>query len=125
MVAACCQELGVEAVRCTRFMKGGEGAPTLAAVGKLQGEALLAGMKARSIGPAAMSGRIAAIESSHAVAGALDLARERPGSTILVNLSGRGDKDMGTAIEWFGLGQASRDGTPEPATEEQIAEGAK
>jgi tryptophan synthase beta chain len=70
-------------------------------------------------------GIIAAIESSHAVAGALDLAREKPGSTILVNLSGRGDKDMGTAIEWFGLGQARRDGTPEPATEEQIAKGAK
>jgi tryptophan synthase beta chain len=42
-----------------------------------------------------------------------------------VNLSGRGDKDMGTAIEWFGLGQARRDGTPEPASEEQIAKGAK
>jgi tryptophan synthase beta chain len=70
-------------------------------------------------------GIIAAIESAHAVAGALELAKERPGSTILVNLSGRGDKDMGTAIEWFGLGQASPDGTPEPATEEQIAEGAR
>jgi tryptophan synthase beta chain len=70
-------------------------------------------------------GIIAAIESAHAVAGALDLARERPGSTILVNLSGRGDKDMGTAIEWFGLGQARRDGTPEPASDHQIAEGAK
>jgi tryptophan synthase beta chain len=70
-------------------------------------------------------GIIPAIESAHAVAGALELAKERPGSTILVNLSGRGDKDMGTAIEWFGLGQASPDGTPEPATEEQIAEGAR
>jgi tryptophan synthase beta chain len=70
-------------------------------------------------------GIIAAIESSHAVAGAMELAQERPGSTILVNLSGRGDKDMGTAIEWFGLGQAADDGTPQPATEEQIAEGAK
>jgi tryptophan synthase beta chain len=70
-------------------------------------------------------GIIPAIESAHAVAGALELAKERPGSTILVNLSGRGDKDMGTAIEWFGLGQATPDGTPEPATEEQIAEGAK
>jgi tryptophan synthase beta chain len=70
-------------------------------------------------------GIIPAIESAHAVAGAMELARERPGSTILVNLSGRGDKDMGTAIEWFGLGQASSDGTPETATEEQIAEGAK
>jgi tryptophan synthase beta chain len=24
---------------------------------------------------------------------------------MLINLSGRGDKDMGTAIEWFGLGR--------------------
>ncbi|HZW43217.1 MAG TPA: tryptophan synthase subunit beta [Dermatophilaceae bacterium] len=70
-------------------------------------------------------GIIPAIESAHAVAGALELARERPGSTILVNLSGRGDKDMGTAIEWFGLGQTSSDGTPQLASEQQIAEGAK
>ncbi len=70
-------------------------------------------------------GIIPAIESAHAVAGAMELAKERPGSTILVNLSGRGDKDMGTAIEWFGLGQANADGTPEPASEAQIAEGAK
>ncbi|GAB3258823.1 tryptophan synthase subunit beta [Alteromonas gracilis] len=51
-------------------------------------------------------GIIPAIETAHAVAGALRLAKERPGSTILINLSGRGDKDMGTAIEWFGLGKA-------------------
>ncbi len=70
-------------------------------------------------------GIIPAIESAHAIAGALELARERPGQTILVNLSGRGDKDMGTAIEWFGLGQAAQDGTPAPASEHQIAEGAK
>jgi len=70
-------------------------------------------------------GIIAAIESAHAVAGAIDLARERPGQTILVNLSGRGDKDMGTAIDWFGLGQAESDGTPEQASDEQIAEGAR
>ena len=37
------------------------------------------------------------------------LAKEQPGSTILVNLSGRGDKDMGTAIEWFGLGATRPD----------------
>jgi tryptophan synthase beta chain len=49
-------------------------------------------------------GIICAIESAHAVAGSLKLAAENPGATILVNLSGRGDKDMGTAIEWFGLG---------------------
>ncbi len=48
-------------------------------------------------------GIICAIESAHAVAGALRLAEEAPGSTILVNLSGRGDKDMGTTTDWFGL----------------------
>jgi tryptophan synthase beta chain len=58
---------------------------------------------------ARVEGIIPAIESAHAVAGALELAAEQPGSTILVNLSGRGDKDMGTAIEWFGLGAASPD----------------
>ena len=50
-------------------------------------------------------GIIPAIESAHAVAGALRLAEEMPGATIVVNLSGRGDKDMGTAMEWFGLGE--------------------
>jgi tryptophan synthase beta chain len=60
-------------------------------------------------------GIICAIESGHAVAGALEVAKELPGSTILVNLSGRGDKDMGTAIEWFGLGSATADeATGEP-----------
>jgi tryptophan synthase beta chain len=49
-------------------------------------------------------GIIPAIESAHALAGAARLARERPGQTILVNLSGRGDKDMGTALEYFRLG---------------------
>ena len=49
-------------------------------------------------------GIIPAIESAHAVAGALRVAPELPeGATILINLSGRGDKDMGTAMEWFGL----------------------
>jgi tryptophan synthase beta chain len=50
-------------------------------------------------------GIIPAIESAHALAGALDLARERQGETILVNLSGRGDKDMETALEYFKLGE--------------------
>ncbi|MER6583945.1 tryptophan synthase subunit beta, partial [Nonomuraea sp. NPDC001023] len=49
-------------------------------------------------------GIIPAIESSHALAGALKLGRELgPDSTILVNLSGRGDKDMGTAMKYFNL----------------------
>ena len=60
-------------------------------------------------------GIIPAIESAHAVAGALEVAKEMPGATILVNLSGRGDKDMGTAIEWFGLGKAGVD-RPDEAT---------
>jgi tryptophan synthase beta chain len=50
-------------------------------------------------------GIIPAIESAHALAGALRIAQERQGQTILVNLSGRGDKDMGTALEYFHLGQ--------------------
>jgi len=49
-------------------------------------------------------GIIPAIESAHALAGALELAKELgPDSTILVNLSGRGDKDVHTAAAWFGL----------------------
>ncbi|WP_328611952.1 tryptophan synthase subunit beta [Amycolatopsis sp. NBC_00345] len=49
-------------------------------------------------------GIIPAIESAHALAGALVLGRELgPDGLILVNLSGRGDKDMDTAAEWFGL----------------------
>ncbi len=49
-------------------------------------------------------GIIPAIESAHALAGSLRLARELgPDATILVNLSGRGDKDMHTAAEWFDL----------------------
>ena len=49
-------------------------------------------------------GIIPAIESAHAVAGALKLAAELgPGKVIVVNLSGRGDKDVETAAKWFGL----------------------
>ncbi len=57
-------------------------------------------------------GIIPAVESAHAVAGALRLADEMgPDDVILVNLSGRGDKDMGTAIDWFGLsGDDDEDG---------------
>jgi len=49
-------------------------------------------------------GIIPAIESAHALAGALDIGRELgPDGLILVNLSGRGDKDVDTASKWFGL----------------------
>jgi len=47
-------------------------------------------------------GIIPALESSHAVALAKDLADDH--DTILVNLSGRGDKDMEQAAELFDLG---------------------
>ncbi len=47
-------------------------------------------------------GIICAIESAHALAGALRLAKTlEPGSRVLVNLSGRGDKDMGNVVEYF------------------------
>lgn len=63
-------------------------------------------------------GIIPAIESAHAVAGAIEVARELaaekgPDATMLINLSGRGDKDMGTATEWFKLGEPD-DETGEP-----------
>lgn len=49
-------------------------------------------------------GIIPAIESAHAVAGALEVGRELgPDSVVLVNLSGRGDKDVATAANWFGI----------------------
>ena len=49
-------------------------------------------------------GIIPAIESAHAIAGSLRLGRELgPESVILVNLSGRGDKDVDTARKWFKL----------------------
>src|SRR4051794_19478848 len=49
-------------------------------------------------------GIIPAIESAHAVAGALPLAKDiGRGGIVIVNLSGRGDKDVATAAKWFGL----------------------
>ena len=49
-------------------------------------------------------GIIPAIESAHALAGVIELGKELgPDATILVNLSGRGDKDMDTAAKYFGL----------------------
>ena len=49
-------------------------------------------------------GIIPAIESAHALAGAMRLGRDLgPDAVIVVNLSGRGDKDVATAARWFGL----------------------
>ena len=66
-----------------------------------------------------------AIESAHALAGALRLARrwadeglvgpdapEGEERIIIVNLSGRGDKDVATAAAWFGLGTATEEKDP-------------
>ncbi|MBK6874433.1 MAG: tryptophan synthase subunit beta [Kineosporiaceae bacterium] len=49
-------------------------------------------------------GIIPAIESAHALAGAITAGRELgPDGVVLVNLSGRGDKDVETAARYFGL----------------------
>jgi tryptophan synthase beta chain len=48
-------------------------------------------------------GIMPAIESAHALAGALELGPELgPDAVLLVNLSGRGDKDVDIAARWFG-----------------------
>ncbi|MFW7415023.1 tryptophan synthase subunit beta [Demequina sp. SO4-18] len=47
-------------------------------------------------------GIMPAIESAHALAGAMRLGQELgPDATLLVNLSGRGDKDVEQAARWF------------------------
>ena len=51
-----------------------------------------------------LEGIIPAIESAHAVAGTVDLAAELgPDAIVVINMSGRGDKDVETAARWFGL----------------------
>ena len=50
-----------------------------------------------------MEGIIPAIESSHAVAYAMKLAEQMGRGSILINLSGRGDKDMDYIIEKYGI----------------------
>jgi tryptophan synthase beta chain len=66
-------------------------------------------------------GILPAIESAHGMAGALRLGRTLPPRPdgqpplILVNLSGRGDKDVDTAIQWFAIdtrGTGSESGDP-------------
>ena len=52
-----------------------------------------------------MEGIIPALESSHAVAWAMKHGKANPGSTILINLSGRGDKDIDYVAENFGTGE--------------------
>lgn len=50
-----------------------------------------------------MQGIIPAIESSHAVAFAIRMAKEMKQGSILINLSGRGDKDMDYVLENYGI----------------------
>ena len=50
-----------------------------------------------------LEGIIPALESSHAVAYALKLAQQNPNDKILVNLSGRGDKDIEFVLENYSL----------------------
>jgi tryptophan synthase beta chain len=80
-------------------------------------------------------GIIPAIESAHALAGAMKLGEELASRgagvrgdeppLLLVNLSGRGDKDVETASRWFGLGDREH---VEPGagmdTDQQPTEGA-
>ena len=50
-------------------------------------------------------GIIPALESAHAVAFAMREAPKNPGKSILINLSGRGDKDIDYVTENFGFGE--------------------
>ena len=50
-----------------------------------------------------MEGIIPAIESSHAVAYGIKLAKQMERGSVLINLSGRGDKDMDYIIEKYGI----------------------
>jgi tryptophan synthase beta chain len=67
-------------------------------------------------------GIIPAIESAHAVAGALRLGRELGSdATLLVNLSGRGDKDVDTAARWFDVVDPASLPTEEPDSPDAAA----
>lgn len=49
-------------------------------------------------------GIIPAIETAHALAGAIHVGKELgPDSVLLINFSGRGDKDVQTAAQYFGI----------------------
>jgi len=56
-----------------------------------------------------LEGIIPALESAHAVAYAIKLAKKHPRKSILVNLSGRGDKDIDFVVDTFGLPENRKD----------------
>ena len=49
-------------------------------------------------------GIIPALESSHAIAYAMKMAKEHQAASVLVNCSGRGDKDVDYVVEHYGFG---------------------
>jgi tryptophan synthase beta chain len=60
-------------------------------------------------------GIIPALESAHALAGAQWVGRELgPEAVLLVNLSGRGDKDVDTAARWLSDQESSADDSATP-----------
>ena len=72
-------------------------------------------------------GIIPAIESAHALAGTMKLGRELgENATILVNLSGRGDKDMETAGKYFDIldAEALAEETHAPIRPDELGTGA-
>jgi len=51
-----------------------------------------------------LEGIIPALETSHAISHAAQVARELgPGKNVVINLSGRGDKDIGVVAEAIGM----------------------
>ena len=50
-----------------------------------------------------LEGIIPALESAHAVAYAIKLASEKKRESILINLSGRSDKDIDYIVDTYGL----------------------
>ena len=50
-------------------------------------------------------GIIPALESAHAVAFAMREAKNNPDKSILINLSGRGDKDLDYVVDTYGFGE--------------------
>jgi tryptophan synthase beta chain len=53
---------------------------------------------------ATTEGILPAIETAHALAGAMQVGKELgPDAVLLINLSGRGDKDVQTAAQYFGI----------------------
>ena len=61
-----------------------------------------------------VEGIIPAIESAHALAYAIRICKEGKPGSVLVTLSGRGDKDLDYVIEHYGLGE----GTPTKGNED-------